>query len=374
VFTWVDAVVKIFTENIGVFGFFPRLALNFRASVRLPRGMSEVNPAAEADIMTIRAALNRWAGPMQRLDAEGKKREIDEREELIDALLRLLAVSRGALVLKAAPPVRAVDVERVLSCFRRLSLMGGATPAAIATYCEQLAAGDDNELAHRADPLLLRYVLTFHRDETRAWFAARDEARLRYVCERADLAGIRAWFEKMSVRKGELPKDACQYLRLILLKLWNCRMGDLETLAFEQAVLEVRLFDTMGWENTRMFCALLRRIGGGNLPAFGAYLGEEDIREALALHETLNDAEQCAHFRALAMVHDPKLLGELERAVFANAVHFEAMAEQAAAAESAANEARAAEQAAQAAADRARETPVKTSRLRRFFGMSGNAG
>ena len=287
-------------------------------------GMSAVPTVDDSDLLAIRAAFNRWTGPVQRFDVEGKKRELADREEMMTALLRLYTMSRASFPSGAARPVQALDVERVLSCFRRLELMGGATPAKIADYCERASEGDDNVIAHRADPLLLRYVLTYHEQATEAWFADKDLGRLRYVCERADLTGMRAWFEKLGADKETLPKGACQFLRLFLLRLWNNRMGDLETLAFEQAVLEVRLYDTMGWENTRMFCALLRRIGGGNMPAFGAYLNSEDIKEALALHEALGDAQQSAHFRALATVHDAKLVGELERAVFANAAHIDA--------------------------------------------------
>jgi hypothetical protein len=284
--------------------------------------MSDVYKPGEPEVVALRAALNSWAGPAQRLDAEGKRLELAEREEMMAALLRLRAIS-DMRSNGARRPVRGIEVERVLSCFRRLALMSGATPAEIAEYCEKAAEDDDHVMAFRGDPWLLRYVLTFHREETRMWFAKHDLTRLRYVCDRADLAGIRAWFERVCADTEALPKDCCQFLRLQLLTLWNCRMGDMETLAFEQAVLEVRMFATMGWENTRMFCALLRRIGGGNLPAFGAYLNSEDIAEASALHEALGDAEQCGHFRALATVHEPGLVAELERMVFATAAHID---------------------------------------------------
>ena len=323
-------------------------------------GMSVVNKVTNSDLLAIRAAFNRWTGPVQRLDAEGKRRELADREHMMTALLRLHALSRTSLPAGLLRPVQAVDVERVLSCFRRLELMGGATPAKIADYCERVAEGDDNVIAHRADPLLLRYVLTYHEQAAEAWFADKDLERLRYFCERADLAGMHAWFEKLGAHKETLPKGACQFLRLFLLRLWNKRMGDLETLAFEQAVLEVRLYDTMGWENTRMFCALLRRIGGGNMPAFAAYLNSEDIQEALVLHEGLGDAEQSAHFRALAAVHDARLVGELERAVFANAAHIDATLN--AAAKVAPSEPAPNPPAAES------KPPVKTSRFGRFFG------
>ena len=94
------------------------------------------------------------------------------------------------------------------------------------------------------------------------------------------------------------------------------------------------------------------------MPAFGAYLTSEDIQEALELHEALGDAAQCAHFRALATVHDAKLVGELERAVFANAAHIDAALKAAAQAAEPAPESPPVET----------KPPAKTSRFGRLFG------
>jgi hypothetical protein len=326
--------------------------------------MTPAQRASEAEQLTIRAAFNRWCGPVQRMDSEGKKQEVADREATITALLDLRAIAHAGTVSGSVRAVQASDVDRVLSCFRRLTLLGKVTPAEIAKYCEKMAADDDNEIAHRADPLSLRYVLTYHQESTRAWFAENGIERLRYVCERADLAGIRSWFETVTANTEKLPKDSCQYLRHVLLQFWNRRMGDLETLAFEQAVLEVRLSSTVGWENTRMFYTLLRKIGGGSRSAFGAYLNSDDIKEALALHETLGQADQCAHFRALAAVHEPKLVDQLEQMVFANAAHADAVAATTAVVEST------------PVADSsvpATQPVAKQSRLRRLFGARSAA-
>jgi hypothetical protein len=325
--------------------------------------MIPVPRVSDVEQLTIRAAFNRWSGPAQRLDSEGKKEELAEREEAIAALFRLRAISQGNNATGSVRPVQALDVERVLSCFRRLTLFGKVTPAEIVSYCDKMAAEDNNENAHRADPLSLRYVLTYHQESTRTWFAEHGIERLRYVCERADLAGIRSWFETVTAKTEKLPKDSCQYLRHLLLQFWNRRMGDLETLAFEQAVLEVRLLSSVGWENTRMFYALLRKIGGGDRTAFGAYLNSDDIKEALALHETLGLADQCAHFRALAAVHDEQLVDQLEHAIIANAAHADAVAA-----------AHVSEQAPAASAPEQPEKPsARPSRLRRLFGAKSEA-
>ena len=315
----------------------------------------------QAEVLLIRAAFKGWSGPLELVDTGGRQKEIAEREAMLAAVLRLHAIGRSRVCTEEGRMVRAFDVERVLSCFRRLSLIAQVKPLDIAAYCEREAADDDNLLAHKADPLQLRYVLTFHKPETAGHFSGKIEA-LKRVCERADQAGMRAWFEEIGANKAQLPKETCQFLRLALLRLWNRRMGDMETLAFELAVLEVRQFEAMGWENTRMFCALLRRIGGGNLPAFGAYLTSDDIQEALELHQAFGNIEQCAHFRALGTVHDPKLVGELEKAVFATAAHFDAAAVAPAPIDDSGS--------GSPHVDAPRQKP---SRLRRLFGFSGHA-
>ncbi|ATC63610.1 hypothetical protein CMV30_06395 [Nibricoccus aquaticus] len=272
-----------------------------------------------ADEGAIRVVFNRWCGPVQFLDQDARMREQAERDELYQALCRLIAISRLHTAGISDRKVRAGDVERVITCFRRLALMWKVRPSEIASYCETRAANDDNVLAHIADPLQLRYILTFHTDVPGAVVTAGDLARLRGSCVAGDQQGMRAWFDEMGEKKDVLPKDTPQALRYLLLQLWNAGVGDLETLAYELAVLDTRMFDAMGWENTRMFCALLKRIGGGRYPAFGAYISDEDIDEALELHQELGNLEQVAHFRALLTVYETKLVRDLERAVFSSA-------------------------------------------------------
>jgi hypothetical protein len=284
-----------------------------------------VSEAQQADEAAIRAVFNRWCGPVQFLDQEARRRELAERDELFQALCRLMAISRLHTAGVSERKVRTGDVERVITCFRRLALMWKVRPSEIAAYCETRAANDDNVPAHIADPLQLRYILTFHTDVPGAMVTADDLARLSDACLAGDQQAMRAWFDAVGEKKDALPKDTPQALRYLLLQLWNAGAGDLETLAYELAVLDTRMFDAMGWENTRMFCALLKRIGGGRYPAFGAYITDEDIDEALELHQELGNQEQIAHFRALLTVYETKLVRDLERAVFSSAKYAQAV-------------------------------------------------
>jgi hypothetical protein len=289
-------------------------------------GQAEANRQAQAaDEAAIRGVFNRWCGSGQFLDENARARETAERDELLNALCRLYAISRAHTPASKERKVRAGDVERVITCFRRLALMWGVRPGEVAMYCETHAAGDDNILAHTSDPLQLRYILTFHKDVPGAQLTAHDIQELRNACETSDQAAMRRWFDVVGAKRDVLPRDTPQALRFLLLQLWNAGAGDLETLAYELAVLDARMFESLGWENTRMFCALLKRIGGGKYSAFGAYITDEDIDEALELHQELGNQEQVAHFRALLTVYDTKLVRDLERAVFSSAKYGDAV-------------------------------------------------
>jgi hypothetical protein len=288
-------------------------------------GQAANRQAQAADEAAIRGVFNRWCGSGQFLDQKARARESAERDEMLNALCRLYAISRSSTLASKERKVRAGDVERVITCFRRLALMWGVRPGEIATYCETQATGDNNVLAHTSDPLQLRYILTFHKDVSGEQLTSRDIQQLRSACEAGDQAAMRMWFDVVGAKRDKLPKDATQALRFLLLQLWNAGIGDLETFAYELAVLDARMFESLGWENTRMFCALLKRIGGGKYSAFGAYITDEDIDEALALHQELGNQEQYAHFRALLTVYDTKLVRDLERAVFSSAKYGDAI-------------------------------------------------
>ncbi len=289
------------------------------------RAQAAAIEAKQADEAAIRGVFNRWCGPVQFLDQEARVREQAEREELFQALCRLMAISRLHTAGGAGRKVRTGDLERVITCFRRLALMWKVRPSEIAAYCETRAANDDNVLAHVADPFQLRYILTFHTEVPGAVVTAEALVQLREACVACDQQAMRAWFDAIGEKKDALPKDTPQALRYLLLQLWNAGAGDLETLAYELAVLDTRMFDAMGWENTRMFCALLKRIGGGRYPAFGAYITDEDLDEALQLHEELGNQDQVAHFRALLTVYETKLVRDLERAVVSSAKYAQAV-------------------------------------------------
>ena len=80
--------------------------------------------------------------------------------------------------------------------------------------------------------------------------------------------------------------------------------------------LDVRCFGILGWENTRLFYALLKHIGGTTCPAFTAYLTDEEIDTAIRFHELLRNEDQVAHFRELRIAFRPRALHNLEQSLF----------------------------------------------------------
>jgi hypothetical protein len=285
----------------------------------LPNFPEAADERAQSDEVAIRVVFNRWCGPVQFPDHAARTRELADRERTLTALYRLYAISRRHTANHDTRNIRAGDVERVITSFRRLALMWGLQPKEIADYCERAAVRDTNTLAHLGDPFQLRHILTFHKEPLNAQLTETELLRLRAAVLAQDRHALRAWFAALAPKRAQLPRDTSQRLRAMLLELWNAHLGDLETLAYELTVLDVQLCDTMGWENMRMFCALLKRIGGSAHSAFGAYLNDEDIDEALQMHQSLGHADQVAHFRGLLSVYDTKLIRDLERAVFSSA-------------------------------------------------------
>jgi hypothetical protein len=278
-----------------------------------------LQPLRAADDAALEAVFLRAVGPMTQASAEVRALEQSARDEFLRALRRLYAIARARFPGPDAPLVREDDVLRVVASFRRLSLMWGVLPEEVADYCEAQAANDTDVRVHRADPLQIRHVLTFHRPGE--WASARGPqglAALRNACVAQDAGAMRAWFDAALARKAELPGDLTQALRAMIVQLWSAGSGDVETLAYETAVLDVSLFDAMGWENARAHCAWLHRIGGARRPVFGSYLTKDEAKDARALHEALGDRSQVAYFHMFVDCFDARVLRDLERAVYSS--------------------------------------------------------
>lgn len=263
----------------------------------------------------IREVFNARYSDLNLVDASSRDSELVKRSELLGLLYRLYRASLNQTPVEVRRQLRASEVEAVISAVRRLSFMGSPTADALVAYCEQCAAADDDVLAHVMDPFQLRYLLTFHLQSTREQIGMDSVAALSTAAQANNGAAVRIWFQDLVRNNDFLPKDTPQLLRAVLLELWKRGEGDLGTLAFEITVLDVLLFDDLGWESTRAFCTQLRRVTGPGCDALDAYLTEDDVADALKISEELHQDDLVVHFRKLAKTHNIKHHRDLRKRV-----------------------------------------------------------
>ena len=269
-------------------------------------------PSAEA---IIRTAVNQRLGPVQSLTPEARKREVTERETLASAIYRLFSIGLEHTPACLHPEVRDKDVEEVATILRRLALVRGVPLATLVSHAAAKAAGDKNAAAHRADPFQIRHLLSFYRNIPSTWLDASQIARLQGALARRDDETVGRWFANVTSHTDRLPKETPAFLLNVLLKQCTAGNCDVAVFAFEQAVLSVRLHGALGWENTRIFYALLKRLSGVASTAFDDYLTRAELDSAIRLHEESGDEAQLVHFLGLRARYDEEVLGKLESTI-----------------------------------------------------------
>ncbi len=261
----------------------------------------------------IREVFNSRCGDVNLLDASSRDTELVKRQGLLELLYRLYRAGLDQTPVEVRRQICASEVEAIISAVRRLSFMGSPTVDALVAYCEQSASSDNDVLAHVMDPFQLRHILTFHHQSTRDQIGMDALATLLTAARGSDGAAVRIWFQDLVRNNDFLPKDTPQLLRAVLLELWKAGEGDLGVLAFEIAVLDMQLFDDLGWESTRAFCTQLRRVTGPGCDALDAFLTDEDVAGALKISEELRQDDLVAHFRKLAKTHNIKYHRDLRK-------------------------------------------------------------
>jgi hypothetical protein len=177
---------------------------------------------------------------------------------------------------------------------------------------------EDNLRLNQLDPLQLRHLLTFHQDIPHEELTALDIQALKRTCENASKENTHLWFEAVTKRKNALPRSTPQFLRQMITELWTTGHRDfLETLATELTVLDCAMFDALGWENSRLFLAVFKRLHGANCRPASAYIDSEEINAAIEMYKLLGDSDQVVHFRALSTTFDYSALRRLEHTMIA---------------------------------------------------------
>ena len=278
-------------------------------------------PPSEAEIVRHDAALIRElfdgrCPPLESLDPVQRAPQLEEREQLLSAVSRLYAAGQAATPSSFRRRLLTGEVTTLLNALNYLLQAATEPLADMLAEVERLSAQDDDLLAHVMDPLQLRYVLARDSHAARGQLGAERCELLLTAARRADRAYLRAWFEDLTSHLEILSKDTPLYLRSVLLGLWRRGEGDLAGLAYEIAILDVRLFGAAGWENTRAFCGILRRITAPGSEVLDPFLSDEEIDTCLLAVESLRQDELIAHFRRLATSYNTKLHRDLHRSVF----------------------------------------------------------
>jgi hypothetical protein len=266
----------------------------------------------------IRRTAKKWFGPLEMLDPKARTDERDRHEAILQALLRIHRVSCNLVPEQQRILISEQDIESAIIVLNRIAITVKGPSAAIISYCEARAVREKNPRANQLDPLQLRHLLSFHQDIPHEELSTLDIQNLRAVCEKSSTEGIQLWFETLTKQKNALPKGAPQFLRQLVVDLWNAGHTEfLETYATELAVIDSALFDSLGWENSRLFFAIFKRIHGSACRPASIFLNDEDIDTALEIYKQLGDSDQVVHFRAISTTHESKELRRLERTILA---------------------------------------------------------
>lgn len=269
---------------------------------------------------TLRNAAKKWFGAVEIIDPKARAAEINRQEVILQCLLRLHRLSCNIVTEAGRIPLNEQDVFTAIILLNRITITLGSPHAAVLCYCEARAVREKNIRFNQIDPLQLRHLLTFHQDIPHEELNALDIQRLRTACENSESTSIISWFEAIAKRKTSLPKDAPQFLRHLAYDLWNSGHENfLSTYARELAVLDTALLHGLGWENTRLYLVLLKRLLGSTCRSADAYLTESDIAVAIEQSKQLGQSDETVHFRMLSTVYDAAAFRRLETAILSAA-------------------------------------------------------
>jgi hypothetical protein len=267
---------------------------------------------------TLRNAVKKWFGPLEMIDPTARAHESSRHEAMLNTLCRLHRLSSNLVVDPQRLPLTEQDIFSAILILNRISITVKCPAGAIVAYCESRAVREENPRLNQLDPLQLRHLLTFHQDIPHEELNALDIRALKRACENNAKDEIHLWFEAVTKRKNALPLGAPQFLRQLITELWTSGNRDfVETIATELTVLDCAMFDVLGWENSRLFLSIFKRLHGSHCRPASAYMDAEEINVAVEMYKQLGDSDQVVHFRALSTTFDANSLRRLEHTILA---------------------------------------------------------
>lgn len=267
---------------------------------------------------TIRLAVGKWFGPLERPDASSRAGKNEHHETILETLLRLHSVSCSLVATGQRLPLPEQDILATIQILNYIAVTLNCSPRVIASRCAIRSLREQNLRANQLDPLQLRHLLTFHPDIRAVGEDTPNFETLKFACEKSDLPAIHRWFETTARNKKTVPKDTPQLLRQMSIDLWNHGHRDFfEAFATELAVLDARMFEVPGWENTRQFFVIFKRVHGTDCRFASSFLKPEDIALSIKQYKHLGDTAQTAHFQELSTTYDAPAFRHFERTVLA---------------------------------------------------------
>lgn len=269
---------------------------------------------------TIRRAVVSWFGPLVPADSTARAGKHEHHETILETLLRLHAVSCSLVAADKRLPLPEQDVLATIQILNYIAVTLHCPPRVIASRCAVRSLREQSLRANQLDPLQIRHLLTIQPNTGPVPKNPCDFAPLTLACRQPDFHAIHAWFETIARTKSTLPRDTPQLLRQLATDLWEGGHHDFfETFVTELAVLDARMFETAGWENTRQYFAIFKRVHGLACRFASSFLKPEDIALAAAFYEQLGDTAEAGHFRELSRTYDAPAFRRFESTVLAAA-------------------------------------------------------
>ena len=261
---------------------------------------------APSDRNIIRNLLVREHGSVR----DAGNRPASEREELVTVLAELFEGSKRRVPSLQVDSVRLVDAAGAVQRLRLIGHWRGAESLAFAR--ERIAC---DPLRHvKVDPFGLRHLLSCGQP-AESQMSPAEVASLQRAVHENRAKEIHDTVTRLALQGRTLVPDVTGRLRRLLLECACLQAKGTAVLAFELAVLDVRLFDEIGWETSRTFFALLAAIEPACLPQFTEYLHIQEIDAAHAQAKKLDEKLHAAHLDLLRKGWTPTALNQVKARV-----------------------------------------------------------
>jgi len=277
------------------------------AAPETPQPFAVANPQAIRG--QIRGALNREFGFVKPSEESPLA---SEREQLVSLLHDLYQITADADML---PLLNHADIIDTAAIIQRLQLIGHRDNQLLQGYCRRKSMDGDRTL-NFSDPLQRRHLLCYAGNVASNPYVMGKITELEEILSQDNPDRLNAWFEEMANNQDKLPKDFPALLRRYLLRFADSGKSCIPSFSHQLAILDVRLMGPIGWENSRAFYVLLKRFGAAKCDYLSNYLGHDELRDAITLHQSMGNSAAVEHFEFLYSSFNPQLMESVKEMIF----------------------------------------------------------